>query len=255
MPVHGLAQDEKAEREVREVIEVFRGANLKGGAEAAAIFDKFLTEDYTRIPPNGARAGKRELIESFRAGTTQVASEELSDIEIRVYGGTAVATGVVRAAATVLGRAYSAEPTRWTRVFVKQGDVWQCALYQNTKIADARQSAGPTDRIETAAAAKEGVQRSFVASPDVYKVIGEDERYRVIEATWKPGQHDRLHSHGATVASYALTDCRIRNHLPDGKAKEGDRKKGSVSIRATDLDHSQENVGKTVCRMIIFEPK
>jgi hypothetical protein len=105
------------------------------------------------------------------------------------------------------------------------------------------------------AVAADAPPRSFVASPDVYKVVGENEQYRVIEATWKPGQRDKLHSHGATVAAYLLTDCQMRNYLPDGTTKDTDRKAGVSSIRATDLNHSVENIGKTVCKMIIFEPK
>jgi hypothetical protein len=105
------------------------------------------------------------------------------------------------------------------------------------------------------AVAEEDMPRSFVASPEIYKVIGENEQYRVIEATWKPGQRDKFHSHGATVASYALTNCHMRNHLPDGKTTDNERKPGAVGIRSSDLSHSQENIGKTVCKMIIFEPK
>jgi ketosteroid isomerase-like protein len=254
VPVHARAEDENAEKEVRETLEVLRNANVKGGPEAADIFDKYLTADFTRILPNGTRAGKAEVLESFRTGTTKVQSDEFSEIAVHIYGNTAIATGVVRARATILGFTAPPDPMRWTRVFVKRGDVWQCALNQTTKIAEAKQSAGPTDRIESAAAAG-GVQRSFVASPDVYKVIGENEQYRVIEATWKPGQRDKLHSHGATVTSYALTDCKTRNHLSDGTAKDGERKAGSVQIRPADLDHSMENLGKGVCRLIIFEPR
>lgn len=65
------------------------------------------------------------------------------------------------------------------------------------------------------------VPRSFDASPDVYKVIGENDQYRVIAATWAPGQRDNWHSHGAVVAVYALTDCTVRPHTPDGQANIG----------------------------------
>ena len=105
------------------------------------------------------------------------------------------------------------------------------------------------------AVAAEEVARSFVASPDVYKVIGENEQYRIIEATWKPGQRDKLHSHGATVTTYTLTNCRMRNHLPVGRITEYELKAGSASIRATDLNHTMGNIGKATCKMIIFEPK
>ncbi len=42
IPASMLAQQSKAEKEVRATLEQFRQANLKGGAEGAAIFAKYL---------------------------------------------------------------------------------------------------------------------------------------------------------------------------------------------------------------------
>ena len=36
---------------------------------------------------------------------------------------------------------------------------------------------------------------SYIAFPDVYKLVQENEHFRVIEATWQPGQKDVMHSH------------------------------------------------------------
>lgn len=44
--------------------------------------------------------------------------------------------------------------------------------------------------------------RSYVASPDVYKVIAESNNTRVILATWKPGQRDAWHSHPPAAESH-----------------------------------------------------
>ncbi len=99
------------------------------------------------------------------------------------------------------------------------------------------------------------VARSFVASPDVYKVIAEDEKYRVIAVTWKPGQRDAWHSHGAPVAVYNLTDCNMRIHTPDGKVVDNNIKAGNARVREQAPSHSLENVGSTECTMVLFEPK
>jgi len=53
-----LAQGSKAEQEVRAVIDELQKANLMGGAEAAAIFDKILADDLTRIPAIHPRINK-----------------------------------------------------------------------------------------------------------------------------------------------------------------------------------------------------
>ncbi len=42
----------------------------------------------------------------------------------------------------------------------------------------------------TGLAIAQTVPHSLIASPEIYKVIAENEQYRVIEVTWKPGQRD-----------------------------------------------------------------
>lgn len=99
------------------------------------------------------------------------------------------------------------------------------------------------------------VPRSFVASPEVYKVIAEDEKYRVIAVVWKAGQRDAWHSHGAPVGVYNLTDCTMRIHTPDGKTVDNNSKAGDARIRTQAPSHSLENVGSGDCRLVLFEPK
>lgn len=99
------------------------------------------------------------------------------------------------------------------------------------------------------------VARSYAASPDVYTVIAEDEKYRVIAVTWKPGQRDNWHSHGAPVAAYNLTDCNMRLHTPDGKFVDNNSKAGNARVRTQAPSHSLENVGSADCKLVLFEPK
>lgn len=101
----------------------------------------------------------------------------------------------------------------------------------------------------------QAVSPSFAASPDVYKVIAENEQYRIILATWKPGQRDDWHSHGSTVGNYFLTDCNLRAHTPDGKSVENQRNAGFASVSGRVASHSVENIGNSECKVILFEPK
>ena len=48
---------------------------------------------------------------------------------------------------------------------------------------------------------------TYRADPSIYKVIFEDQNFRVIEATWKNGEHDKGHSHPVASVAYGLTDC------------------------------------------------
>lgn len=136
LPASMLAQGSKAENQVRAVIGELQKANLKGGPEVVPIFDKYLADDFVRVLPNGVVHTKAEILDGFRTGKIKVESSELSDMKIHVYGNTAVATAILHSRATVIGAAVTS-PSRWTRVFVKRRGVWQCVLYQNTKLPEA----------------------------------------------------------------------------------------------------------------------
>ena len=95
--------------------------------------------------------------------------------------------------------------------------------------------------------------RSFVASPDVYKVIAQNEQYKVIAVTWKPGQKDALHSHPAS-AVYYLSDCSLRVYAQDGTSREAQPKGGAAVVQGPIAGHVIENIGASDCRLIMFEP-
>ena len=96
---------------------------------------------------------------------------------------------------------------------------------------------------------------SYKAAADVYKLVAENEHFRVIEATWKPGQRDAWHAHAGQVAAYTLTGCEIRLHTPDGKYVDRTTKKGSASFNPIVASHSLENRSKTECHSILIEKK
>lgn len=96
---------------------------------------------------------------------------------------------------------------------------------------------------------------SQIASPEVYKVIAEDDKFLVIEATWKPGQKDRWHSHPTTNIQYHVTDCTMRLYTPDGKSRDAIPKAGTSRIASRVESHYAENVGNTECKIVFVEPK
>jgi hypothetical protein len=95
---------------------------------------------------------------------------------------------------------------------------------------------------------------SYTASPDVYKLLAENDQFRVILQTSKPGQRDKMHSHSA-LAGYRLTDCSSRLYTPDGKFTEAVRKRGEAFLLPAVQSHSFENTGKTACEAVIIERK
>lgn len=99
------------------------------------------------------------------------------------------------------------------------------------------------------------VPMSHVAEPGVYKVLAENDKFRVVLATWKPGQRDAFHSHPANAA-YRLTDCKNKIYKPDGSlARSGEVKAGSVILQEPVVSHSFENVSDKECQTLIVERK
>ena len=103
------------------------------------------------------------------------------------------------------------------------------------------------------ASVSEEAPRSYVASPDIYKVIAESGNTRMILATWKPGQRDAWHSH-PPAAVYCLTGCEVgRLYSPDGQFIEMPIKAGQAEIHPKVRSHSFENRSNTECRILFVE--
>jgi hypothetical protein len=96
---------------------------------------------------------------------------------------------------------------------------------------------------------------SYQADPDVYKVIFEDENFRVIKSVRKKGVHDKQHSHPLPSVIYFLTDCPTRLYLPDGKTVENTSKAGTAQAVPVTQSHSAENVGPADCESLFVEKK
>ena len=135
VPATMLAQQSKAEQEVRAAIEESRQAQLKGGAEGAAILEKSFADDYTRIFTDGRIFNKKQTLDNFRAGKIKYESFEISDLRIRIYGNTAVSSAFAKTTGTTYGVATSPTGVRQTQVLVKRNGKWQAVLAQTTRIA------------------------------------------------------------------------------------------------------------------------
>ena len=134
VPTSIVAQGSKAEKEVRATFDEIQKANQMRGAEAAVFVDKYLADDYTRVSPDGLVFTKAQSLDNMRTGKTQYEWVETSDVKIRVYGRTAVVTGITRAKGVTAG-VPTGPGSRFTRVFVKRNGVWQTVQYQTTRIA------------------------------------------------------------------------------------------------------------------------
>lgn len=104
-------------------------------------------------------------------------------------------------------------------------------------------------------AAAQDAPPSYQADPTTYKVIFEDQNFRVIAATWKKGATDKSHSHPLPFVVYALDDCAVRVHNPDGTTRELKNQAGVATAGPVTSSHSAENLGDTDCRAVLVERK
>ena len=97
------------------------------------------------------------------------------------------------------------------------------------------------------------VQDPLVVNSNTIVLKLENSRVRVLEATLKPGDNEKTHSHPAYV-TYVIAGGKFRNHAADGTVTEGEFRTGEVVYRDP-LTHSAENIGNTTIRLELVELK
>lgn len=84
-------------------------------------------------------------------------------------------------------------------------------------------------------------QDAVKADPKHYKVVAENERVRVLKATYAAGDKGAMHEHPDNFAVF-MTDAKVRFGLPDGTAAPAEGKAGDVIVQ-TAVKHKPENLG------------
>jgi ketosteroid isomerase-like protein len=102
-------------------------------ADAAAL-DRMTSDDYTLVTSQGKLMTKAQALDGFKSGSIKFESRELSDLNVRVYGNTAVITGVVTQKSSEDGKDTSGK-SRFIRVYVKQNGRWVSVANQATSIS------------------------------------------------------------------------------------------------------------------------
>ena len=99
----------------------------------AAALERMTSDDYTFVTLRGEMLTKSEVVRNFRSGAAKYQSREIFDLNIRVYGNSAVVTGRAVQKGAENGKDYSGD--YWfTRVYVNQGGRWITVALQTTLI-------------------------------------------------------------------------------------------------------------------------
>lgn len=94
-----------------------------------------------------------------------------------------------------------------------------------------------------------------VASPEVYKVIFENEEVIMLEATFKPDQSDKFHQHRKAY-HYFIEGGKLQLTWPDGTVVYPEPTSGAPGHSpAGSGAHTVKNVGKNTVKLVLLEFK
>ncbi len=92
------------------------------------------------------------------------------------------------------------------------------------------------------------------SSPDMYRVLLENEHVRVVRYQIEPGERDEWHTHPAKV-SYVASGGTLRITTEDADSFVVDEHSDSASWLGAIGKHYAENIGKDTVRIILVEVK
>jgi ketosteroid isomerase-like protein len=116
--------------QIKKLEQDWAQATIKSGAAAV---DQYEADDIITTDPGGRVTDKAQDKTDLSSGDLKFQSMELSDIRVRVYGDTAVATGTNTLNGTYKGQDISGK-YRFTDTWVKRSGKWQVVATQGTKI-------------------------------------------------------------------------------------------------------------------------
>ena len=102
-------------------------------------------------------------------------------------------------------------------------------------------------------AATATAQDPLKVGPNIYKKVLENERVRMLEVTFAPGDSIGMHAH-PDHAVYAVTGGKLRVTTSDGKTQVADLKAGDP-IWFPAVIHGAKNIGTTTLKLVVLELK
>lgn len=122
--------EQKVKQFEREYIEARRQAR-RGNTTA---LERLLDDDFIATSLNGRVVNKAQFIRNSRNPNLRFTSFNIADVNVRIYGDSAVATGLV----TVTSRAEDSVRTlqfRYTNLYIGRGGLWKMSASHLTQVA------------------------------------------------------------------------------------------------------------------------
>ena len=123
------SKDASVEKQLKQMEEDWQKAikNKNGAA-----LKRIIAEDWVVTDENGKSVNRDAYVSRSVSNTDVIEFSEISDMQVRIYGNTAVVIGGSTEKGLRNGVKYS-DSYRWTDVFVNRGGRWQAAVSQWAK--------------------------------------------------------------------------------------------------------------------------
>jgi beta-alanine degradation protein BauB len=108
--------------------------------------------------------------------------------------------------------------------------------------------------VSPSTAAAQDAPPTYAGAPGVYKLILDNDKFRVIRAVWRPGQLDAPHSHPIPSVVLPLTDCAIKVTSANGTRVIHTKAGQPVEVPVT-FGHTAQNITHHTCAAVFFERK
>jgi ketosteroid isomerase-like protein len=135
-----LADD--VEKEIKALeLEIARAVVASDGEFIERVWD----DDFFYTGVRGEVKQRDQVVSELKSGKLRFELLQFDDVRVRVYGTTAVATGL----ATTKGRGPQGEISgkfRYTRVYVKRGEQWRLVAFQGTPWVELPPDAAATPK-------------------------------------------------------------------------------------------------------------
>ena len=124
----------EAEGAVKKFERQWADAYVKGDAAA---FERLEANDFILIDSNGKITTKADEVREVKSGALKMIECKLDDLKVRVYGKTAVVTGIATVKGSSSGQDISGR-YRFTDVLVRKKSRWKAVSTQEALIADKK---------------------------------------------------------------------------------------------------------------------
>ena len=119
----------EAEEKLLKIEKEFAQAIISNDLEGIG---RIVADEWIIIDPNGDIVDRTRFFEVTKSGALTHDVMESEDFRVRVYGDSAVVTGLTRTKGKFMGQEFSTQE-RATDVFVKCDGRWQCVLTHLTR--------------------------------------------------------------------------------------------------------------------------